>query len=65
MVLGELARAVMTAVLFGACYLVIALPFVLLVKILDPLRLRDHGEDTYWIELSERKLDRASFERMG
>ena len=63
--LGELMRAAMTTVLFGACYLVIVLPFVLVVKVLDPLRLRKHDEETYWIELSERTIDPVSFERMG
>lgn len=53
-------------VLFGACYLLVVPVFHLIVRLLDPLRLRRKPEaDTFWVERRRPDVDPVSLRRMG
>lgn len=64
---AELLSAVMSTLLFGACYLMIVPFFAAFVRVGDPLKLsRKHdARETYWIHRSQDDADPTSYQRMG
>ena len=60
-------QSVVTAVLFGLCYLAIAPFFAIFAKRSDPLRMRRSRRDqeSFWLERRPHPGDSDAYERMG
>jgi hypothetical protein len=56
----------MTTAVFGACYLLLVPAFALIVRFLDPLRLRASSDlRSYWIPKRRVEIDREYLRRLG
>jgi hypothetical protein len=63
---ANLLHKLVTAILFGACYLFLVPLFYPAIWILDPLGLRkNRGSESFWVRRRNRRLDLASLRRMG
>jgi hypothetical protein len=63
---AEVLQKVVVSILFAAFYFLLVPWFLVMVRILDPLRLRTRSEsESFWIPKRRQGIDGKSLSRMG